>query len=193
MIIVIFVILRFTNFDRIFMKKYIILVLLVLIACSSSGIRNYKYEEPNFVVKTDEKNGKPSINGAITWELFKQNANWSSAEPAYSPDYLLCRQIGKMFSSGEYFLLIFSGSWCKDSESQVPIIYKIIEKAEINAKYYQLIGIDREKKDILKIAEECKIKFAPTLIILHKGKEIERIEEFPVKSWEEDILKAVYK
>ena len=98
-----------------------------------------------------------------------------------------------MTRSSEYFFLIFAGSWCEDSESQVPIIFQIIKKAEIADSQIQLFGINREKQEHTGTATKFKIEKAPTLVILHNGKEIGRISEFPDKSWEQDIINLLYK
>jgi hypothetical protein len=171
----------------------LLICLAVCQACSSSNKMQYKYKNDYSQVGVSEA-AKPIIVGPIEWRVWLDNLSWSSiGAKNKSADALLSRAIGKVVESGDYFFLLFAGSWCEDSETQTPIIYKIFENGKIDLKYTQLIGIDKNKADNKGLSEKFNIKKSPTLVILYKNKEIGRIQEFPAKTWEEDILNVLYR
>lgn len=171
-----------------------ILLLLILVACSSKKpIVNYKYES-DYTKVSDNQSSKIIIDGPLQWAQWLDNCNWSNRgnTPALV-DKLICKNIGRMISSGEYFFIVFAGSWCEDSESQVPIIYEVFKNADVPNAQIQLFGINKDKIEHTGTSAKFAIKKAPTLVILHNGTEIGRIEEFPEKSWEHDIINILYK
>ncbi len=178
------------------MKKLYIYIfsILFLWACSSANKpTNYKFEA-DYTVKSDSKNGKPSITGPIEWEQWIDASLWSNrGKTPVSTDALICKQIGRIAKSSNYFFLVFAGSWCEDSESQVPIIYDIFKKAEISNSQIQLFGVDQDKNEPTGTSKIFSVDKAPTLVILLNGTEIGRIEEFPTNTWEQDIINLLYK
>ncbi len=168
-------------------------LILLLLSCSSPNTQNYKIKS-NYQILTDSKSSKPIISGAIEWNEWKDKSLWNlTAIESKSADILLSKSVCSVINNNNYFLLIYAGSWCEDSESQLPIISKIFEKGGLKSSRYQLLGVDRDKRGF----ELEKLKFVvntvPTVIVLLDGKEIGRIEEFPKKSWEQDILSIIYK
>ena len=86
---------------------------------------------------------------------------------------------------------IFIGSWCSDSQREVPRLYKIYDFLDIDENKLQFIALDnhpdRYKQSPQQEEEGWNIEYVPTIIILKNGSEIGRIVESPMVSLEEDI------
>lgn len=94
---------------------------------------------------------------------------------------------------GSFDILIFFGTWCKDSVSEVPKILRVLDAAGNRNLKLALYGVDREKKEGLGMSEKFNIQRVPTTIVLRDGVELGRIVAYPEKSTEEDLLKILGK
>lgn len=173
---------------------YLVISTIVLFSsCSTHKYGAYKMES-NYIVFPDTKSASPIISGAIEWREWQEQSLWNlKAMEAKSVDILLARSISNIINNGDYFLIIYAGSWCEDSESQLPIIFKIFEKGGMKSSKYQLIGTDRNKQSYNISDNKFRPEKVPSLIILHDNKEIGRIEELPAKSWEQDLIAILYR
>jgi thiol-disulfide isomerase/thioredoxin len=147
-----------------------------------------------FIACATTKQEKKIITGRFTWSQWQKEAGWESYDAAgYDPGYFLTEQLLASANSNDIEFLLFSGSWCGDSESEVPKIYKLFDKANIPLNKIKLYGVDRNKREATDTAEKYEIKRVPTLVVLRNGKEAGRIIEYPQMSWEEDIFKILVK
>jgi thiol-disulfide isomerase/thioredoxin len=85
----------------------------------------------------------------------------------------------------------FSGDWCPMCVRATPIIMKYLNSIGLESGKLFNYEIKRGKLEPKDIIKKYKIIFVPTLIIFNSGKEIGRIIESPIKSWEEDILEII--
>ncbi|WP_430409860.1 thioredoxin family protein [Kordia sp.] len=83
---------------------------------------------------------------------------------------------------------IFMGTWCEDSQREVPHFYKIADVLKLDEKNIELITVDEEKETPEHLEDGFNITNVPTFIFFKDGKEINRIVEFPVTSLEKDML-----
>lgn len=94
-----------------------------------------------------------------------------------------------------YKLLLFMGTWCGDSKREVPKIIKLLTQLDFPMEQLKIVAVDRRKEYYKKSpgGEEwgLNIQRVPTLIFLKNGREINRIVETPVTSWEADFLTIV--
>ncbi len=86
-------------------------------------------------------------------------------------------------------VLVFLGTWCSDSRREVPRFLKILELAHNDHIKFQLMGLDRSKRDSLGLAEKSQIEFVPTFVVFKNDQEIDRIVETPSLSIEQDLVK----
>ncbi len=84
--------------------------------------------------------------------------------------------------------LVFLGTWCPDSRTEVPRFLKIADLAGISGARVRLFGLDRSKRDPEGLSEKYAISKIPTFIFFKGGKEIGRIVEFPQSTIEGDML-----
>ncbi len=86
---------------------------------------------------------------------------------------------------------IFMGTWCGDSKREVPRFYKLLENISFPQQQVKLIALgagDSLVKQSPQHEEAGKGIFrVPTFIIYKKGKEINRINEYPAFSLEKDL------
>ncbi|WP_144392531.1 thioredoxin family protein [Pleionea sediminis] len=86
-------------------------------------------------------------------------------------------------------LIIVFGTWCHDSQREVPRLLKLIDTANNPNIKTRLIGVGYDKKiPIENNPYGISIRYTPTAILLDKDhREIGRIIETPNKSWAADI------
>ena len=92
---------------------------------------------------------------------------------------------------GSHDILVFFGTWCKDSISEVSKILRLLDAADNKDLKLALYGVDRSKKEGLGMSEKFNIQRVPTTIVLRDGVELGRIVEYPEKSSEEDLLRIL--
>jgi thiol-disulfide isomerase/thioredoxin len=106
-------------------------------------------------------------------------------DPAYQADPDAVAILKQVAQPTE--IVLFYGTWCKDSHREIPRFLKIMELAEnpnLNVTEYE---VNREKKDVLGKFEMYGIEFVPTFIVIRNGRELGRIVETPNKSLAEDL------
>lgn len=91
----------------------------------------------------------------------------------------------------DYEIKMFMGTWCGDSQRDVPKFYKLLD----------LTNFDRENLDVRAVREdktlpndgqkEYDVKYVPTIIFFKNGQEVGRFVEYPQEEFEDDIAKIV--
>lgn len=136
------------------------------------------------------------IVGKFSWLEWKERAGWADFNaPEYIINTLKADSISYYYQNNNIKFIIFSGSWCGDSKTEVPKMFKLFETAIIPADSISLYGLDREKQESSGTALKYQIQRVPTLIILINNKEAGRIIEFPRPNytWEDEILEILKK
>jgi thioredoxin 1 len=87
----------------------------------------------------------------------------------------------------EVSVLLFFGTWCHDSEREVPRLLKLLEAADLSEDKLTLIALDYRKREPEGRAREFNVRYTPTAIFLRAGAEVGRIVERPNASLAEDI------
>ena len=139
--------------------------------------------------KTSE-DGMDMLVGKITKEdLYREFSAFKEKAEAYSPRTEIVEKIGK--GSQKTSVVLFLGTWCKDSISEAPKFLKTYDLAANPNLSLEIYAVNRKKKDGLGMAERFKLERVPTVIFLRDGKEMSRIVEYPRKSMEEDFLRIM--
>jgi thiol-disulfide isomerase/thioredoxin len=89
----------------------------------------------------------------------------------------------------EIFMVL--GTWCSDSQREVPRIYKILEYLEYNFEHSTIIAVNRNKDAEDTVVKRLNIELVPTFIFYRDGAEIGRIIETPSESLEKDLFKII--
>jgi len=87
----------------------------------------------------------------------------------------------------DYDITVFMGTWCGDSQYEVPYFYKIIEAADYPMEQLTVVALNRNKESPEHEEAELNIVRVPTFILFKDGKEINRIIETPVETQEKDL------
>lgn len=119
-------------------------------------------------------------------------ATWfSPGYDNYKPNAELVKQL-KTKTSG-VAVTIFMGTWCGDSQLQVPHFYKVCAQIGIPESKVTLIAMDRNKTTPTNLENGLKITNVPTFIFYKNKKELNRIVESPRVSLEDDMLQILSK
>ena len=76
-------------------------------------------------------------------------------------------------------VLMFFGTWCHDSQREVPRMLKILEAVGFPQADIKMVTLDFSKNDPLGLAAENEVKFTPTFIFFRQQNEVGRIIEKP--------------
>ena len=155
------------------MKKIYQLFFLSLFSYSLSASETYAMN--SYAV------GDISIN-----TLFKNHEGFQDNYEEYQPGKLLDPVL---FRDIEIYVLF--GTWCHDSQREVPRLLQLLNTLNIQENYIHLIGLNFSKNEPQDRGKYFQIKKTPTFIFLRNQKEVGRIVEMPEISLEADLLKIL--
>ena len=166
------------------MKK--LSTLLLLLAITSSL---FSQEEMNKIV-FDENANQEILLGYCDKDNLKSNpvTQWFLPEyDNYSIDEETLKSINPELMP-ELEIFIVMGTWCSDSQREVPRFLKITEFLNLQSGQLVIIGVDKNKEaDEIPISR-MNIELVPTFIFYYEGEEVGRIIESPKETLEKDIL-----
>jgi len=114
---------------------------------------------------------------------------FKSQYDVYNPaDTYITKLEGKL---DDIEITVVLGTWCSDSQREVPRFYKVINEAGYNDKRVKVIAVDKAKEAIVVDIKDLNIEKVPTFIIYRDNVEIGRIIETPKKSLEKDLWKII--
>ena len=74
---------------------------------------------------------------------------------------------------------ILFGTWCHDSQREIPRFLRLLEDINMKPEMISLIGLDYNKNEPLNRGEILEVRRTPTIIFYKNDIEIGRIEEAP--------------
>lgn len=129
---------------------------------------------------------KPVFTGWLTeQQLLSQIQEYQLEKDRYQPDPQTLEILKEISTNIQ--ILVFLGTWCPDSQREVPRFLKIMDLIQNSHISYKLFGLDRTKKDPEGLAENHQLEFVPTFIVLQNDTELDRIVERPMVSIEQDL------
>lgn len=170
----------------------ILLYLMLLITASNCGS-----SQPSETANTlDGLNSQEEQNdllvGPIDREALQQKPHSSWFDPmyrSYKPNEKALEIIKENIN--DYEIVMFMGTWCADSQREVPKLYKLLELSDYDLSDLEVKAV-REDKTLPNEAEkEYNITYVPTIIFIKNGEEAGRFVEYPQEEFEEDIAKIV--
>ena len=173
------------------MKK--ILYFLMISLFLHCGETNNKTSTPTAVTIPDtlvgkDLNGDPILVGKITLEQLKMfNKDWLTSEyDRYKTQADKIEDIASKLSGKK--VVLFMGTWCEDSQREVPAMIKILDQAGYPTAGMEIVAIDEPKEQPAALIEQYDITYIPALLFFENDEELNRIVEFPIGTLEEDIL-----
>ncbi|MFT5891160.1 MAG: thiol-disulfide isomerase/thioredoxin [Dokdonia sp.] len=91
----------------------------------------------------------------------------------------------------EATITVFMGTWCEDSQREIPAFYKVLDLAGIDASTIKIITISEGKDAPEGLIKENDIQYVPTIIFEKNGSEMGRIVEYSIVSIERDVEKIL--
>lgn len=80
--------------------------------------------------------------------------------------------------SGKELLVMF-GTWCHDSQREVPRLMKLLDKSQVELANITWLAVDTQKQDPQGIAKQNRLKYTPTFVLFDNGTETGRVIERP--------------
>lgn len=163
---------------NIFYRGLITLVFFSLITSISSST----YAKPNAPVVGEIT--RTDLQKNTTTKTWFDN-NYSN----YSPNTKIVNQSASFLS--DVSITVFLGTWCHDSQREVPALFKILDTASFDPGNISIIALSVNKDTPSKIEAKSSISRTPTFIFYRSGDEIGRYVEQARNSLEQDILDIV--
>ena len=151
------------------MKKWIA-GLLALVVTATAQAQTEEVTEPS---------GQKYIKGFISKQKLKTDPSYAwyhRQTEEYTPEATVVEAFKGAKDSVR--ILAFSGLWCDDTKFIIPRFYAITDAAGMDSSRIVMLGVDRDKKTIEKMAETFDVTLVPTLIVLKNGKEVGRVVEY---------------
>lgn len=189
------------------MKNALIIIsATLLVACNSVKEKNNDVKDPSIDMVSENSNAKPDngqerINTTVPYEetvmlLGKANRKgleMESFQDWFNPGYKNYTVNPETLEKLKPLLknvsiTAFMGTWCEDSQRDVPHLYKILDKAEFDESKLTLITVSEEKTTPQGFEKGKNITNVPTIIFYRADKELGRIVEYPIETLEKDML-----
>ncbi len=136
----------------------------------------------------------PSLNPGLfsglisAKQLIKEYPQFRAAYEQYQPTLAEITAIKSI--SGKSLLVLF-GTWCHDSEREVPRLLKLIDLSGVELKNLSLYGVNYNKQEPSNLHRQYDLVFSPTIILLQGEVELGRVVEKPMNSLGEDLANFV--
>ena len=168
------------------MKK--VIFLLIIVTFGPSMLRSQELNKQT----VDPRLNKEILIGYCDREGLKTGKSGELYREYYSlykPDKEIVRKL-KGYRKGLEILDIL-GTWCSDSQEQVPKFMKILDRMWFPKERLTMICVDRDKQGGDIDVSEYRVVYVPTFIFIRNGRELGRIVETPVRTLEGDMLGIV--
>lgn len=145
------------------------------------------------LVQDPENDGAQMLLGKVNYVDFTNDSlfPWMSENfKAYKPDSITLIGLKKELKG--VYIKAFMGTWCEDSQREVPSFYKILKSIGINEERIDMIAVSHDKDTPQGYEKELNIAYVPTFIFYKQEQELGRFVEYAQgATLEEDILTIV--
>ncbi|MGV3540359.1 MAG: hypothetical protein ACO1OQ_11140 [Rufibacter sp.] len=169
--------------------------LLLLVACSTprqAAITSSTHTglDPNENREEATKAGNDTILIGTTTRVAFERPRYSSwFHPMYlryTPNPKIMEQLQPALEG--VTVKAFIGSWCMDSQREVPRFYKVLDAARIPHSRVEMISLREDKSGLNGEEKTYNITAVPTFIFYKNGKEVGRIVETAYPTLEMNML-----
>lgn len=130
----------------------------------------------------------PLVGVISTSQLLEQYPKFRSEYDQYQPSSADISALAPL--SGMSVVVLF-GTWCHDSEREVPRLLKLLDLSGVKLQNLSLHGINFNKEEPTDLHLQFDLKHSPTIILLQGENELGRIVEQPVVSLAQDLASFV--
>jgi len=147
-------------------------------------IEAFSGEEPPSLV--------PVLLGSVQWPELAEIPGWQEEYAAAQPDAAALDRLAS--AEGSYRIVTVLGSWCDDSQREVPRLIKILDRLDAPVFSHEMIGVDRTRRIVdselaLDAGVERTVDRVATFVVFdNDGIELGRVIENPEKPIEELLV-----
>lgn len=172
------------------MKKINLNFLLMFICLGTSLV--FANENPKQQLTSQTKTIEdPILVGELKLSEIEELGWFIENYNAYQPDMNVVKSIARKIMDKNIRIKIYFGTWCPDSQYEVPRLIKLLKSFDFDIEKVTLVGLDRDKKIpnvTEKQAAQLDIKMIPTFVFFEDDKEMNRFVEFARETLERDVL-----
>ena len=168
------------------MKNYILISLLILAISCTVPLNQEK----------ENMYGEPILVGTVNWDGLTAGEYGSWFVPNYKNYQVDESSLSRLEPViADFAITVFLGTWCEDSQVQVPQFYRMMDHLGYDIAAMQVIGLERlENRDLVGPAGEeagMNITHVHTFIFYKDGQEVGRIVEYPNRTIEKDMVEIL--
>lgn len=109
----------------------------------------------------------------------------------YQPDSTAVNYLSALTDTVE--LVVFIGSWCRESKKHIPPLMKTLELAKAKNLSVRYVAVNAQKNSPGKFLKKFNIKYIPTVVVLNTDNELGRIVEEPQMPIELELVEILRK
>jgi len=142
----------------------------------------------NKMIDDPEEEGSKMLIGKINEQGLTQDAFPWFKETVIKddPDFAVVEELKNHIQ--DYDIEVFMGTWCEDSQREVPHLFTILTIAEYDVRRIEMYAVSHDKTTPSGAEKGKNIEYVPTIILSKDGKELGRIVESTQESLEKDLL-----
>ena len=183
------------------MKKLVfVFTLLSIIACKNASEKDVATEESSEEISEialegynnrvpDEEDGGEMLLGKITCKELQEepfNEWFVESFNNHTLDSTRIDSIKPLLKNVS--IKVFMGTWCEDSQREVPALQKILEAADYKEDQVEMIAVTHDKDAPQEFEKDYELEYVPTIIFFKDGAEMNRIVEYPQETLEKDMM-----
>lgn len=183
------------------MKKLVfVFALLSIIACKNASEKDVATEESSEEISEialegynnrvpDEEDGGEMLLGKITCKGLQEepfNEWFVESFNNHTLDSTRIDSIKPLLKNVS--IKVFMGTWCEDSQREVPALQKILEAADYKEEQVEMIAVTHDKDTPQEFEKDYELEYVPTIIFFKDGAEMNRIVEYPQETLEKDMV-----
>ena len=137
----------------------------------------------------------PTLVGPLSWSDLDALPGWGEEADAYQPDPAAVGRLRQV--TGRYRVEVVLGTWCGDSEREVPRLVRVLEEVGDDRFTLLLHGVDRSKRVTDPafppgLLPDATAELVPTFVVLDgEGVELGRVVETAERPLEQLLLEMV--
>lgn len=156
--------------------KSLFLAVLVIVSVSCSAVEKKR-------AKSEPYTGAISAS-----QLISEYPHFRLAYDQYQPSPA---EIAAAKSLSGKSLVVLFGTWCHDSEREVPRLLKLLDLSGVELQSLSLHGVSYNKREPNNLHEIYELKYSPTIVLMQGDNELGRVVEKPKLSLGEDLASFV--
>lgn len=169
---------------KIFAAAFVAILTFTIMSCDQQKVlnRSIKYE-----------NGERILTGEFERTALQKKDYVGWYQPEFDSYEVEKSKLKGLKDLRNYRLEVFVGTWCSDSQRELPRLYKILDAIKFPQNRLKVYAVNRDKKSFYGEEINKEITHVPTIIVYdNKKNEVGRIVESPVSGYlEEDLAQIV--